>query len=354
MLITKEVLIKWNGRNKQNFINKGYIFTKIGDEFIVNVNDLTKGSKAKVKVKCDYCGAVIEKSYSVYLKQHHNLFGDCCNKCQPIKNKQVCLERYGVDNGAKTDDSKNKLKKTCLERYGVTNPAKINEVREKISFSSNLNKDIILTKMRKTMMEKYGTFNVMDIKEFREKIQSTMMTKYGVSHPKKSKIILQKEKENNIKKYGYENVAQIPSVKQKIKNTCKEKYGNECYLISNIGRNNIINNNKNIYTSKPQFELYNLLLEFYGNCELNYPCGSCLLDCMITINNQKIDVEYDGWYWHKDRQDQDRKRDEYVKSQGYKILRIVGSKYIPTIELIQDKINLLLNSSKTFEKINLL
>lgn len=41
-----------------------------------------------------------------------------------------------------------------------------------------------------------------------------------------------------------------------------------------------------------------------------------------------IDVEYDGRYWHQDSA-HDRKRDEFVKSNGYKVLRIKSNKLIP-------------------------
>jgi len=53
MLITKNVIVKWNGNNKEWYESKGYIFTKFKNEFEVRVEDLTHGSHAPVKVKCD-------------------------------------------------------------------------------------------------------------------------------------------------------------------------------------------------------------------------------------------------------------------------------------------------------------
>jgi len=52
-LISKTVIVKWNGRNKKLYEDKGYLFTKMGDEFEVKVDDLTNGSNALVNVKCD-------------------------------------------------------------------------------------------------------------------------------------------------------------------------------------------------------------------------------------------------------------------------------------------------------------
>lgn len=53
MLLTKTVKANWNARNKEKYVSLGYTFTKMKDEFDVNVNDLAPYSKAKIKVVCD-------------------------------------------------------------------------------------------------------------------------------------------------------------------------------------------------------------------------------------------------------------------------------------------------------------
>jgi len=53
MIITKTVSIKWSRRIKKWYEEKGYIFTKMGDEFEIKVEDLTSGSHVAVGVKCD-------------------------------------------------------------------------------------------------------------------------------------------------------------------------------------------------------------------------------------------------------------------------------------------------------------
>jgi len=55
MLETKSIIIKWQIRNKTWYINKGYLFTKIGNEFEVNVKDLSDGSNILVNIQCDGC-----------------------------------------------------------------------------------------------------------------------------------------------------------------------------------------------------------------------------------------------------------------------------------------------------------
>ena len=65
-----------------------------------------------------------------------------------------------------------------------------------------------------------------------------------------------------------------------------------------------------------------------------------------------MDIEYDGEYWHQDAQ-QDRRRDEFVKSQGYKILRIRGRYDIPNREQLIQHIEKLVNSQHTFDVIEM-
>lgn len=178
MLISETTMQKWNSKNKFYYVQKGYIFTKMGDSFEVKVKDLTEGSKAIVQVKCDFCGNDVNKTYQTLLKHD------------------------------------------------------------------------------------------------------------------------------------------------------------------------------NVPTSSQQIMLYDILVELYGNCKLNYPCGNNFLDCVIEYNGIKIDIEYDGWYWHQNKQ-RDRRRDEFVKSQGYKIFRIVGSHKIPDTKIIQESIEELISTDKTFIRINI-
>lgn len=52
-LISTIVVIKWNSNNKKWYESKGYIYTKMKDEFDVCVEDLPSGSGARVDVECD-------------------------------------------------------------------------------------------------------------------------------------------------------------------------------------------------------------------------------------------------------------------------------------------------------------
>lgn len=288
------VVVKWNPFTQKYYQSKGYFYTKRGEAFLVKIEDLLEGSHAKVSVVCDFCGEEYKKVYKDYFAQHEN--GDCCQNCQGQKSLKTGRQRYGEQYRGET------LKEIAQKRYGVNNVAKSPEIQQRI---------------RETNVERYGVENCLLLKESQNKGKQRAKTK---------------------------------EVKEKRKNTNLEKYGYEYGLSSPVVRNKIIQSyykNGSQKTSQQQKQLQNVLNEIYGNCELNYPCGQCSLDCMVEINGIKIDVEYDGEYWHQDIQ-RDRKRDEFVKSQGYKIFRIRGSHTVPTFEEIKNKINILLTTNKHF------
>lgn len=73
MLLTKEVKVKWNGRNKKHYESLGYVYTKMGDEFVVVVEHLpSRSHHTKVEVRCDYCGKIMLRSWLNYIEGHDN------------------------------------------------------------------------------------------------------------------------------------------------------------------------------------------------------------------------------------------------------------------------------------------
>ena len=89
LLDNQKILIKWSARNKNWYISKGYNFTKNGDVFEVNPVDLSKGSHKKVKVKCDYCGKVVEVEWRDFLKHLNKKYA--CGKCRQRKTSEENL-----------------------------------------------------------------------------------------------------------------------------------------------------------------------------------------------------------------------------------------------------------------------
>lgn len=98
MLLTETVIMKWTNSNKKYYMNKGYVFTKNGDEFEVKTDDLIENSPKKVEVQCDgeYCNhRIISMTYQTYLKRKRDNNTTYCSVCSKK------LFNYG-DNIAKT------------------------------------------------------------------------------------------------------------------------------------------------------------------------------------------------------------------------------------------------------------
>lgn len=299
IMLKENQLIKtrWNPFTKKYYESLGYEYTGKNAELWVKIEDLPLNSHVRVEVICDFCGKEYSKVYKDYNLQHNG--GDCCVDCEGVKSLKTGRERYGKNHRGET------LREISLERYGVDNVAKLNEIQEKI---------------RATNLERYGmSCALVDEKNHKKGIECSW-----------SENSREKRKATNIEKYGHEWGLSCPDIREKI--------------------NNSYYNNGTQKTSIPQIRLFELIKEIYGNCELNYPCGRCSLDCMVDVNGIKIDVEYDGKYWHQDEQ-RDRRRDEYVKSQGYKILRIIGNREIPAKEVLISSIQKLIENNLAFTKI---
>ena len=299
MLIQDQnIEVTWNAFIKNYYVEKGYNYTKMGDIFLVSLKDLLKSSHSKVRVICDYCGIEFEKTYKDYNSQHDN--GDCCKHCQGKKALYVGEKRYGENYRGRI------LKNIAIERYGVDNVAK---------------NEIIKDKIKQTNINKYGVSSAL-CKDYKNK-------KYPDSWNTLSR---QKREYTNILKYGCKYPLSSPLIREKI---------NKSYY-----------NNGTQKTSSQQLEIFKILKNEYSICELNYPVSNCSLDCMIEVNNIKIDIEYDGEYWHQDIQ-KDRKRDEFIKTNNYKILRIKGKHNIPSKEQLIDSINTLIMTDKQYLEIKL-
>lgn len=181
------------------------------------------------------------------------------------------------------------------------------------------------------------------------KIKDTLLSKYGETSLWNIIPFRDKAKESMIKNYGYKYFIQSEKGKQKFKNSMKEKYGvvNPAYSAELQAKaKKTMYKNGNVPTSIPEQKLIKLLEKEYGKdcCKPGYALDKVNFDCLLIIDNNFIDVEYDGWYWHKDIKDYDRKRNYWVVSKGYKVLRILGNKKdeLPSIDRIKNEIKYLL------------
>lgn len=74
--------------------------------------------------------------------------------------------------------------------------------------------------------------------------------------------------------------------------------------------------------SKPQYQLYKLIKLFVSSAKLSYFPKEFNHELDIAIVEKKINIEYDGSYWHQDKE-RDRKRDLLLQKHGWTVVRVV-------------------------------
>ena len=123
------------------------------------------------------------------------------------------------ENNIKKDKSlvQKNIDKTFLSKYGHTGYA---------------NRD----KIKETMLKKYGVDNPLKSKEIKEKVIATNNKKYGGNAPACSKEVQEKMQKTCLEKYGVTNIRKSPIFKEVIKDkmskTIQEKYGVPYYCLT--------------------------------------------------------------------------------------------------------------------------
>lgn len=138
--------------------------------------------------KCVVCGKDFEFTCSPNEKP-----STCSKECRSELRRQTSLEKYGVDNPAKSNEVRQKIseiasspemverrKQTSLIHWGVENPAQADEVKKKIS-QTVASKDC-QSRMRSTTMERFGTPFAMQSKEGLKRYSESCIEKYGVPY----------------------------------------------------------------------------------------------------------------------------------------------------------------------------
>lgn len=113
MLLSKSVMVRWNGSTRTWYESRGYKWTKQNEFFECKFEDVQKESTAKVLVKCDYCGCEFEKQYRNYLREKIDIEKDCCSDsmCKSRKSQDSIMNKYGVINCMQLEDYKDNLRK---------------------------------------------------------------------------------------------------------------------------------------------------------------------------------------------------------------------------------------------------
>ena len=289
MILVKDqvILTNWHPRNKKHLESKGYKYTHTGDPVSVKLEDMMQGSKCKVKVICDYCGKEFTKIYKDYFRNRKDHPTDCCSECHTKKAAETNLIKYGGDSPACSKKVIEKIRETARKRYGVDWPSKTEECQKKVV---------------QINLERFGVARVSQNKEIKDKIIKT-----------------------NIKKFGGPSSLCDSRVRQKALRTMLK--------------------NGNVPISQSEQDLIDRLKIIYGtkNCTQQYILDRISFDCLLVINDIKIDVEYDGIYWHQDTH-KDLRRDFFTMKNGFKVLRFRCKKGVPDDDKIKESVCYLVNN----------
>lgn len=185
--------------------------------------DISSSARANIvyygiRPTCVVCG-----SYT-YFNRNQWRFGETCsvkcganNKRRNEQIKSTLINKYGVDNIAKTDVFKENLKQHNLKKYGTEYFFQSEEYKEKreaifkekygVGYYTQTAE--FQEKCKKTALKKYGVESYSQTQEFQEKRKRTSLEKYGVDHHMKSLEVFEKQQKNS---YYYKDYT-LPSGK---------------------------------------------------------------------------------------------------------------------------------------------
>lgn len=336
MLLTHEVEINITVRNAKYYEDKGYEIPKVyskrtksmiahnGAKVMVKIEDIAPTSRAELQYECDCCHNIFMTNIRDWNRREHLDKGVYCKDCSAKVLLPQCLQ----------------------DKYGVANPSHILSAVEK---------------KKQTNLERYGTEWAISASTVREKIIDTIEKKYGVSNPMMVDDVKAKAAATNLERYGGVSSLCNEKIKEKVRQTNMRKYGvpvsSQCKEVQAKARQTLYKNGTTP-SSKAEQEMCGILIDMFGvdNCDPNYPEGNLSLDCLVRLGEYRIDFEYDGIYWHKDRQEKDRARNAALMNLGYRVVRIKGNNIdaMPTQEQIQSAVDYLIkeNHHLTFIDMN--
>ena len=345
----------------------------LGKSLLIKVSDLSKGSHVLIDLICDYCGDPFQKVYKDYLKvkNYSENKKDSCIECCFKKIKETNIITYGFESSMLNEEVKNRQIETNLERYGVEHASQLQEFKDKTketnSQKTEEEKNSIVRKRKNTSLELYGVDNYSKTQECKEKTILTCLEKYGEEFSARSLETRRKYKETMMETYGVENyfasekfkkenkeywennfgvshVSQTPQFRESIINTWKKMSQEKRSEISSKTRKTMLEKHGDNYilTSSQQRKIFDTLFSIFPSARMNYFFSGFYLDVALFIESEKIDIEYDCWYWHDEEKDE--KRNKKLILEGWKILRIKSGEKIPETSLILNKISRLLSN----------
>lgn len=217
-----------------------------------------------------------------HLKNGENIIVSCSRLCAMSilnksqehidKVKKTCLQKYGVDNYAKTKECKEKIYQTCLEKYGIK------------SYNN-------VEKAKRTCLKKYGVNHYSKTKKFKDQLNE------------KLDIIKEKRRETFLKHFGKECYFQTDLFKNNRKAFYLKNYGVDEYFKTQEFKDKEyvtkqINNSFN--KSSKEDQVYKLLLTIFdkNNIIRQYKSKLYPFACDFYIKSLDLYIEYNGHWTH--------------------------------------------------------
>lgn len=160
--------------------------------------------------------------------------------------------------------------------------------------------------------------------DFKERISSTLKRRYKSGELKsriRDKDVQEKIQKTLFEKYGVNNPYQIKEIKQKALERTNHPEHRKIIRDRMINGGAVKALRMSVYSnpSKPQLTLYERVKSIFCDSILNEPVGNRYL-ADIFVPSKKLIIEYDGSYFHKDKEKDDR-RDDYLLKHGFATIR---------------------------------
>ena len=246
MILNKEILIKVPSCKLKYYLCKGYTDIKVGDNILLKIEDLTKGSGIYIDTKCDICGKIGKLQYYNYNKSITKYNEYYCIKCSKINTKKTNNIKYGCDYPLQNNNIINISKTTLLNKYGVDNISKLKSIKNK----------------------KY----------------ETTLKNWGVGNPSQSSVLFEKSQISGkkIKLYDKLNIYYRGTYEFDFLNFC---YENNIKIEKGKKIKYIFENKIKYYHSDFYLPKYNLICEIKSDYYYNLYLSKNLTKKEYTINN---------------------------------------------------------------------
>jgi hypothetical protein len=321
MILVNKIKIKtFNNRKLKYYSDLGYAINN--EFFLVNIDDLNKGSREIVPVECDYCQKNVYISYKEYIR-NISIGGiyACSNKCGSIKAKNSNIIKYNVDYPMMLTEIQDKATKTNISKYGVKYLQQSDEIKE-------------ITKINN-------------------------IKKWGVDHISKSEIVrLKTSKISHDLNYIKYISNSISLFKCDLGLEHYFEINNDNYYHRKKSKNSLctICNPIGDSSSIKEKELYNFIKQIYnGKIMQSYRDG---LEIDIYLPEMNLGFEFNGLYWHSELY-KDKlyhlNKTNYFKEKGINIVHIWETDWSNKKDIVKSKIIKLLklNNNKVYDKLEI-